>query len=325
MKAVETHSLRHTYPARSNAKGGMALKGIDFSVERGEVYGFLGPNGSGKTTLFKILSTLIEPSGGTAFIFGHDVVKDVDEARKKMGVVFQYPSLDKMLTVEENLISQGHLYGISGAALKKRVEEMMGRFGLTPRRGESVQHLSGGYRRRVELAKGLIHSPELLILDEPSTGLDPAARREFWETIAALKKKNGMTVLVTTHMGEEGDRCDRLAIMYEGGVIAEGTPDQLKAGIGGDVITINSAEPDLLLDTLDTKFGVRPVLLDGVIRLELPRGHEMIPRIVEAFPGKITAISVGKPTLEDVFVHKTGRMLWLGTEGEAAPKEAAHE
>ena len=323
MKAVETHSLRHTYPPRGNAKPGMALKGVDFSVEKGDVFGFLGPNGSGKTTLFKILSTLIEPSEGTAFIFGHDVVKSVDEARKKMGVVFQYPSLDKMLTVEENLTNQGHLYGLSGAPLTKRVEEMMDRFGLTPRRNESVQHLSGGYRRRVELAKGLIHSPELLILDEPSTGLDPAARREFWDTIAALKKKNGMTVLVTTHLGEEGDKCDRLAIMYEGEIITTGTPDQLKAGIGGDVITIQSNEPDILLDTLDTKFGVRPVLLDGVIRMELPRGHEMIPKIVEAFPGKITAISVGKPTLEDVFVHKTGRRLWL--EGDAASKEAEHE
>ncbi len=325
MKAVETRSLRHTYPARSNAKPGMALKGIDFSVEPGEVFGFLGPNGSGKTTLFKILSTLIEPSEGTAFIFGCDVVKNVDEARKKMGIVFQYPSLDKMLTVEENLTSQGHLYGLSGAPLKKRVEEMMDRFGLTPRRGESVQHLSGGYRRRVELAKGLIHSPELLILDEPSTGLDPAARREFWETIGALKKKNGMTVLVTTHMGEEGDKCDRLAIMYEGEIIATGTPDELKSGIGGDVITIHSGQPDALLDTIDTKFGVRPVLLDGVIRMELPRGHEMIPKIVEAFPGKITAISMGKPTLEDVFVHKTGRMLWLAGEGADAPKEAKGE
>ncbi len=324
MIAVETRSLRHVYPARRKTKGGMALKGVDFSVMKGEVFGFLGPNGSGKTTLFKILSTLIEPSEGTALIFGNDVVQKVDAARKRMGIVFQYPSLDKKLTVEENLTHQGHLYALSGAPLHKRVEEMMERFGLTARRAEYVEHLSGGYRRRVELAKGLIHSPDLLILDEPSTGLDPVARRELWDTIDALKKKNGMTVLVTTHLGEEGERCDRLAIMYEGAIIATGTPDALKAEIGGDVITIDCAEPELLLDQLDEKFGVRPVLVDGRLRCERPNGHELIPKLVEAFPGRITAISLGKPTLEDVFVHKTGRMLWLQGE-EAAVKESGDE
>lgn len=315
--AVEVRSVGHSYAARGTANRRTALKGVNFTVNSGEIFGFLGPNGSGKTTLFKILSTLIEPGDGSALLFGHDVVKEVALARKRIGVVFQNPSLDKKLTVEENLIHHGHLYGIAGPDLRRRIDAMVERFGLAPWRSELVEKLSGGFRRRVELAKGLIHSPELLILDEPSTGLDPVARRELWDTLEALKKNNGMTVLVTTHLADEGDRCDRIAIMNGGEIVATGAPSALKAEIGGDVIIIHSQNPEALLEPLAERFGARPALIDGTVRLELPDGHEFIPRIVEAFPGRISAVTLGKPTLEDVFIHRTGKGLWMeGAGGE---------
>ncbi|MBI5179124.1 MAG: ATP-binding cassette domain-containing protein [Nitrospinae bacterium] len=318
MTAVETRDIRYSYPARGKAKGGMALKGITLNVQKGEIFGFLGPNGSGKTTLFRILSTLVRPTDGDAFIFGHDLKKNYDAARRALGVVFQHPSLDKKLTVEENLVHHGHIYGIRGEELRRRVEQQMERFGLTARREEFVETLSGGFRRRVELAKSLIHSPELLILDEPSTGLDPVARRELWDTITMLRNKQGLTVLVTTHLGEEGDRCNRLAILNEGNIIASGTPDELKSEIGGDVITISAAAPEDFAARIRQKFNVHPQVVEGAVRIELARGHEFIPQVVEAFPGLVQAVTLGKPTLEDVFIHRTGKKLWAEAQAESA-------
>ncbi len=325
MIAVETRDIRYTYPANKKSKGGMALKGINLLVPKGEIFGFLGPNGSGKTTLFKILSTLIQPTDGIASILGHDLSRNTDAVRELIGVVFQNPSLDKKLTVAENLTYHGHIYGLWGRELRKRVDGQMERFGLAARRDELVERLSGGYRRRVELAKGLIHTPQLLILDEPSTGLDPVARRELWDTLAMLKKKNGITVLVTTHLGEEGDRCDCVAIMNDGMVVASGTPDALKAEIGGDVITVHSDAPETLIAQIRDKFGIHPLLVDGALRIEIMRGHEFIPQIVEAFPGQVRSVSLGKPTLEDVFIHRTGKTLWMrGEEAEMVEGRVGH-
>ena len=308
---VEVADLSLIYPAkRGKDEPRTALQNVSFTVPRGEIFGLLGPNGGGKTTLFRILSTLLVPTAGTACIFGLDVVKESTEVRKRIGVVFQAPSLDKKLTVTENLRHQGHLYGMRGPGLAQRGQEMLNRVGLSDRAEDLVETLSGGMQRRVEVAKGFLHRPDLLLLDEPSTGLDPGARRDLWEYLRTLREKEGVTILVTTHLMEEAERCDRLGILNEGKLVALDSPDALKAKIGGDVIIISTREPEKLRQAIESKFGGNPLVLDGTVRIERGRGHEFIPTVVEAFPGQIDAVSVGKPTLEDVFIHQTGHRFW---------------
>jgi len=316
MYAVEIEGIRHTYPAGRKTPARVALKGIDLSIDKGEMFGFLGPNGSGKTTLFKILSTLIAPTEGTARILGVDITSRVSEARKSIGVVFQHPSLDRKLTVEENLLHQGHLYGMAGSELKNRITAQLERFDLAGRRREPVEQLSGGLMRRVELAKGLIHKPDVMILDEPSTGLDPGARKGLRETLDMLRKQEGVTVLLTTHLAEEADYCDRLAIMNEGEIAVIGGPEELKHEIGGDIITIVSDSPEELAGRIREKGWGEPMLVEEGVRVEMENGHEFIPRLVEAFPGLITAITLGKPTLQDVFVHQAGRSFYGAGTGD---------
>ena len=299
--AVELTTLRHRYGDR------VALDGVTLAVARGELFGLLGPNGSGKSTLFRILSTLLRPDGGSAHILGHDVVREPDAVRHQLGVVFQYPSLDHLLTVEENVLHHGRLYGLGGQALRGRVEAVLERFGLAERRRERVARLSGGLARRVELAKALVVGAQLLLLDEPSTGLDPLARREFLAHLHALREAEGVTVVLTTHHLEEAERCDRIALLDRGRLVALGSPDELKAEIGGDVLMVQAVAPEALHAALRTRFGLEATLVDGVLRLEVARGHELVPRLVEAFPEQIREITYGKPTLEDLFVHLTGR------------------
>jgi len=301
-------NLTHAYGKRT------ALDNVSFSVRAGELFGLLGPNGGGKTTLFRILSTLIAPRQGGVRIFGHDVTADRAEVRRRIGVVFQAPSLDKKLTVLENLRHQGHLYNLHGPALQSRIDELLARFGMADRARDLVETLSGGQRRRVELAKGLLHKPELLLLDEPSTGLDPRVRGELGDYLESLRRKDGVTVLLTTHIMEEADRCDRLAIMDRGKLVALDTPAALKEQIGGDVISIETRQAEELRGQIKLKFGIEPAILNNSLRLERPRGHEFIPDLVEAFPGRIDAISVGKPRLEDVFIHLTGHRFEGETE-----------
>lgn len=298
--AIQISRLSHSYGERR------ALQSVSLDVKAGEFFGLLGPNGGGKTTLFKILSTLIEPQEGTAAIFGIDVASRPAEARMRMGVVFQSPALDKKLTVEENLWHQGHLYGLRGKDLDGRIREKLERVGLWDRRQTRVEELSGGLRRRTELAKGFLHHPDLLLLDEPSTGLDPNARREVWNYLESVRKTEGTTMVLTTHLMEEAEKCDRIGILDGGKLIAIGPPDELKAAIGGDVITATSDKPAELQAQIRERFGVSAVLVDDTLRIEKERGHEFITQLVEAFPGRIQSIRLGKPTLEDVFVHHTG-------------------
>lgn len=309
--AIVVDGLRHLYGQRT------ALDGVSFSVERGEIFGLLGPNGSGKTTLFKLLSTLVRPTGGTARVWGHDLVREPDAVRRQLGVVFQRPSVDGKLTVRENLVHHGRLYGLGGADLAARVTASAARLGIEERMGDRVETLSGGLQRRVELAKGLLHHPKVLLLDEPSTGLDPAARREFTRYLLELRERDGVTVVLTTHYLDEAERCDRVGIMHEGRLMTVDAPDALKGRVGGDVVVIHPVETQSLQAHIRERFGIDVAVVDGALRAERPRGHEFLREVVDAFPGEVRSITFGKPTLEDVFIHLTGQRLW-GTDSEGA-------
>lgn len=304
---ISVQDVLHRYGDRA------ALNGVSFDVRHAELFGLLGPNGSGKTTLFRILSTLMVPVGGRATIMGFDVARNPNDLRRQIGVVFQAQSIDVKLTAAENLWHQGHLYGLHGASLKSRITEMLGRVGLADRADEKAETFSGGMQRRLELAKGLLHHPSVLLLDEPTTGLDPGARRDLWQYLAILRDEERVTVIVTTHLMEEAERCDRLAILNEGKVVALGTPDDLKHEIGGDVILLDAKSPESLAERIHARFHLDTQVLNGQVRIERENGHRFITDVVEAFPGEIEAISVSKPTLEDVFIHRTGHRFW--TEG----------
>jgi ABC-2 type transport system ATP-binding protein len=302
--AVQVSDLAHSYGDRK------ALGGVSFAVTRGEIFGLLGPNGGGKTTLFRILSTSFPPTSGSATIFGQNVRTQADQVRRRIGVVFQNPSLDKTMTVRENLMHHGHIYGLKGSELRVRMAEMMDRLGVADRAGSIVETLSGGLQRRVELAKGLLHRPELLILDEPSVGLDPGARHDLWLYLQRLRDKEGVTILLTTHLIDEADRCDRVLILHQGLVVAMGTPDALKDEIGGDVVVITTKEPERLRAMIATRFDVTPTLLNGKLRVEKENAHAFVSQAVETFSGMIESVTLSKPTLEDVFITRTGHRFW---------------
>jgi ABC-2 type transport system ATP-binding protein len=339
--AIHVSHLSHAYaapPRKPRAKHSaplaqpetsprtLALDDVSLSVGAGEIFGILGPNGSGKTTLFRILATLLRPLNpaghcGSVAIFGHDCVTDAARVREQLGVVFQAPSLDGKLTARENLMHQGHLYGLRGPDLDHRIDEQLAYFALTDRRDELVERFSGGMRRRVELAKALLHRPPLLLLDEPATGLDPGARHDLWRQLLQLRNERRQTVALTTHLMDEADRCDRLAVMSQGRLVAIDTPANLKARIGGDVITLAIAGGDAAVESvragIEQRFGpwqpgAAPTAMAGRIRLERPQGASFIPALAEAFPGRFDSITVGQPTLEDVFLHLTGHALWNG-------------
>jgi ABC-2 type transport system ATP-binding protein len=306
---ISIQDIVHRYDGRT------ALNGVSFDVHPAELFGLLGPNGSGKTTLFRILSTLMIPSGGRALIMGHDAAKDPNALRRQIGVVFQAQSIDLKLSAYENLRHQGHLYGLHGSALKARIDEMLGRVALADRANDRAETFSGGMQRRLELAKGLLHHPSVLLLDEPTTGLDPGARRDLWQYLRILRDQEHVSILVTTHLMEEAERCDRLAIMNEGKLVALGTPADLRHEIGGDVIVLDTQNPEALARKIEARFAISAQVVSGKVRIERENGHRFITDVVEAFPGEIDAVSVSKPTLEDVFIHRTGHRFWTEANG----------
>jgi ABC-2 type transport system ATP-binding protein len=307
-RVIRIERVGHRYDQR------VALDDVSFDVRPAEIFGLLGPNGSGKTTLFRILSTLMLPTDGRAIILGHDAAREPNRVRREIGVVFQAASVDAKLTAAENLRHQGHLYGLSGQTLTRRIAEMLGRVGLADRARDRVETLSGGQQRRVELAKGLMHHPSVLLLDEPSTGLDPGARRDLWLYLKMLRDQERVTVVVTTHLMEEAEHCDRLAILNEGKLVALGTPAELKREIGGEVIVMEARDPESLARRITDRFGGPCNVIDGRVRLEREHGHRFVTDVVEAFPGEIDSVSVSKPTLEDVFIDRTGHRFWTGPE-----------
>jgi ABC-2 type transport system ATP-binding protein len=302
--ALEVTDLRHRYGDRES------LSGVGFSVAAGDVFALLGPNGGGKTTLFRIISTLLRPTSGTVEVFGLDIVKRPADVRRKLGVVFQSAAVDPWLTVVENLRHHGYLFGLSGSALDRGIERALERFGLTPRASDRVAILSGGLRRRVELAKALLPAPQLLILDEPSSGLDPTARRDLLQELMRLREDEGTTVVLTTHIMEEAAVADRVGILHEGRLAAIGTPRDLTDALGGDILTIDPiGDPSTLSSMLHDHFGITAQIVGHQIRVERRRAHEFVPTLIEGLPGQIATVSVGRPTLDDVFTHHTGTRL----------------
>jgi ABC-2 type transport system ATP-binding protein len=301
--ALVARDLTHRYGDR------VALDHLSLRVAPREIFGLLGPNGGGKTTLFRILSTLVRPTSGSASILGLDLLRDTAALRSRIGVVFQAPSLDKKLRVRENLAHQGHLYGLAGAALRERIDHLLLEFNLRDRAHDLVETLSGGLQRRVEIAKSLLHRPELLLLDEPSTGLDPGARIDLWQTLYRLRDQQDVTVLLTTHLMEEAARCDRVAILDRGRIVALDPPGKLCAEIGGDVISARAKDATSLAERIAQSLGVEVSVLNDEVRIEHPEGYSFITRLAEAFPGEIDSVTLAKPTLEDVFIAKTGRRL----------------
>ncbi|MFW6061017.1 MAG: ATP-binding cassette domain-containing protein, partial [Phycisphaeraceae bacterium] len=272
-------------------------------------------------TLFRILATLLAPhqpeNAGHARIFDHDVQREPAAVRRMLGVVFQQPSLDAKLTARENLVHQGRLYGLTGRDLHARIDQWLERFDLADRADEYTERFSGGMRRRVELAKAMLHEPRLLLMDEPATGLDPGARHELWQQLQRLREQQHITVALTTHLMDEADRCDRLAIISRGRLVALDTPTQLKAAVGGDVVTVElapSAAPDApqrLAERITERLGPwdersRPQVIDGKVRFEKPDGTALVTQLTHLWPDNLHRISVGQPTLEDVFLDLTG-------------------
>ena len=284
----------------------IALDSVSFSVKSGAIFGFLGPNGGGKTTLFSILSTIFPMQSGVVSALGYDIRKDSAAYSEQIGVTFQSPGLDRRLTVLENLIHQGHLFGLKGQQLRHTSEELLAQFGVADRQADIVDTLSGGLKRRVELAKCLIHRPSLLLLDEPSTCLDPGARHELWASLEKLRTEQGVTVIVTTHLMDEAERCDELALLHQGKIVAQGSPSQLRNRIPGECLTIVADQPDELKSRLDTELNVEAKRFGETLRIHQANGQALFGQIMDRFPNEIRSISLGKPTLEDVFLMETG-------------------
>ncbi|BDG08468.1 ABC transporter ATP-binding protein [Anaeromyxobacter paludicola] len=292
------------------------LRGLSFEVGAGEIFGVLGPNGAGKSTLFSILTGLRAPDAGELLLDGAPVPFGDRALRARLGVVFQEPSLDAKLTCEENLVLGAALFAVPRAEGRARARALLERAGLAARAREPVSRLSGGMRRRLELARAVIHRPAILVLDEPTSGLDAAAFRATWEAIQALRREEGLTVLLNTHRPDEAEQCDRLAVMAEGRIVACEPPEALRSRVAGDVLQIEAADPEPLAREIALRFQVPARAVDGAVVVEREQGHVLVPRLVEAFPpGRFRSVSVRRPTLADAFLEITGR----GLDAEVAP------
>jgi ABC-2 type transport system ATP-binding protein len=283
-----------------------AVRGISFSVRSGETYGFLGPNGAGKSTTINMLCTLVRPTAGSALVAGHDVVSERDEVRRNIGLVFQDTTLDGYLTADENLRLHAELYGMPRSAVAERQRQVMEMVGLWERRGSLVGTYSGGMKRRLEIARGLLHSPRVLFLDEPTVGLDPQTRSSIWSYISELKRDEEITIFMTTHYMDEAEYCDRIAIMDQGTIVALDSPEALKASVGTDRVQIQTADDEAAIAALRERFGLEAVVAEGAVTFGVAEGEQFIPRLFAELGQAIRSVNVSRPSLDDVFMSYTG-------------------
>ena len=286
-----------------------AVRGIDLDVKRGEIFGFLGPNGAGKSTTINILCTLLKPTSGTASLAGFDVARQANEVRARLGLVFQDPSLDIQLTARENLEFHAFLYQVPAAERDKRIADVLEMVQLSDRADSLVMTFSGGMKRRLEIARGMLHTPEVLFLDEPTIGLDTQTRRHIWGYLNDLPKREGVTIFMTTHYMEEAEFCDRIAIIDHGVIQAIGTPAELKGMVGGDIVTITTADNEAAMPLIRGIAGAEPLGGNGSIRVEVPDGAAFVPRLVRELSVEVTSVAFHRPSLDDVFVKLTGRAI----------------
>ena len=300
---IEVNELGRRFGARE------AVAGVSFRVAAGELFGFLGPNGAGKTTTIGMLCTLLRPTSGTASVAGCDVARQRSAVRRSIGVVFQQPTLDEALSAERNLRLHAHAYGVPADLRERRIRELLTLVELWERRAGRVRTFSGGMKRRLELARGLLHRPRVLFLDEPTLGLDPQARRRVWDYLAELRAREGLTLFLTTHYLDEAERCDRIAIIDRGRLAALDTPEGLKRAVGGDRITISTPDPHTVARELGARYGVAPLVADGAVSFHVPGGEAFLPAFVRSFGHPLEAIGLRRPTLDDAFLQLTGRAL----------------
>ncbi len=301
--ALAVEQLSHRYGKHQ------ALNALSLEVMAGEIFALLGPNGSGKTTLFRLISTIARIQSGDLRVFGDSPKSDLSAVRNSIGIVFQAPSLDIKLTVRENIRCQAALYGLQGAAMNARIEEVSLQLGITDRLAAIAGTLSGGMKRRVELAKGILHRPQLLLLDEPSTGLDPAARLDLWHALEQLRDNHQVTVLLTTHLLEEADKADRIAILHKGQTVAIGAPAQLRSELGSQVLTIQTTDQPAVKEWLESR-SLSVQQFDNQLRVAGSDTVQIVAPISAAFGNRIQSLTLGQPSLEDVFVAKTGHKYW---------------
>jgi ABC-2 type transport system ATP-binding protein len=292
-------------------------------VEAGEIFGFLGPNGAGKTTTINMLCTLARPSGGSALVAGHDVVRERDDVRRHIGLVFQDQTLDGYLTAEQNLRMHAELYGVDSKLVAPRMRQVLEMVGLWERRDGQVLTFSGGMRRRLEIARGFLHSPRVLFLDEPTIGLDPQTRSSIWRYIRALQETEGTTIFMTTHYMDEAEFCDRIAIVDRGEIVVLDTPDALKAAVGADRVMLGTTDDDAAIAELDNRFGIDAAVAEGAVTFHVESGAEFIPRLFAELEVGITSVAVSRPTLDDVFMRYTGSTIRDAETGGAPDRHGA--
>jgi ABC-2 type transport system ATP-binding protein len=283
-----------------------AVKGVSFHVAPGEVFGFLGPNGAGKTTTISMLCTLLRPSAGRATVNGFDVASQRSDVRRSIGLVFQQPTLDETLTAEQNLRFHAYAYGVPADVRERRLRELLTMVELWDRRGSRVRTYSGGMKRRLEIARGLLHRPRVLFLDEPTLGLDPQTRRRIWEYLTELRAREGLTIFLTTHYMDEAEHCDRIAVIDHGRIVALDSPANLKSAVGGDLITIATADGEAVAEEVRGRYDVTPVVADGTVSFQVLAGEAFLPEFVRGFGQPMDAIGLRRPTLDDVFLNLTG-------------------
>ena len=299
-----------------------AVRGIDFEVERGETFGFLGPNGAGKTTTIKILCTLANATSGTASVAGHDCARERDAVRRNIGLVFQDTTLDTYLTAEQNLRFHAELYGVPKAAVAPRMRQVMDMVGLWDRKDSLVSTFSGGMQRRLEIARGLLHAPHVLFLDEPTVGLDPQTRSSIWQYINELKRREDITIFLTTHYMDEAENCDRIAIVDHGQIVAIDTPEALKASVGKDRVQIRTGDDPAAIAALAETFGIDAVIAEGAVTFSVAAGEQFVPRLFTEFTAEIRSVSVSRPSLDDVFMSYTGTTI---RDAEASGTDAMRQ